>query len=99
MIKKGRKNNGKTIWSDIPNQTSERWFKDAIKRGKFTLKDLDTPPPGWTEVVNNCKGNPAFPQGYQGVEYKNLARLKEPIPPPAEEKVELTNPKDYPTYF
>ena len=74
-------------------------LKDAIKRGKFTLKDLDTPPPGWTECVNNCKGNPAFPQGYQGVEYKNLARLKEPIPPPAEEKVELTNPKDLPTHF
>ncbi len=36
-------------------------LKDAIKRGKFTLKDLDTPPPGWIEVVNNCKGNPAFP--------------------------------------
>ena len=68
-------------------------------RMMWTLEDLDTPPPGWTEVVNNCKGNPAFPQGYQGVEYKNLARLKEPIPPPPEEKVELTNPKDYPTYF
>ena len=74
-------------------------LKDGIKKGYWTLEDLDTPPPGWTEVVNNCKGNPAFPQGYQGVEYKNLARLKEPIPPPAEEKVELTNPKDYPTYF
>ena len=73
-------------------------LKDAIKRGKFTLKDLDTPPPGWTEVVNNCKGNPAFPKGYQGVEYKNLARIKEPIPPP-EEKVEVINPKDYPTFF
>ena len=42
---------------------------------------------------------PIGPQGYQGVEYKNLARLKEPIPPPAEEKVEVINPKDYPTYF
>ena len=49
--------------------------------------------------MNNCKGNPAFPQGYQGVEYKNLARVKEPIPPPAEEKVELTNPKDYTNTF
>ena len=74
-------------------------LKDAIKRGKFTLKDLDTPPPGWTEVVNNCKGNPAFPQGYQGVEYQNLARVKIQKPKPVEEKVELTNPKDYPTYF
>ena len=74
-------------------------LKDAIKRRKFTLKDLDTPPPGWTEVVNNCKGNPAFPQGYQGVEYKNLARVKIQKPKPAEEKVELTNPKDLPTHF
>jgi len=72
-------------------------LKDAIKRGKFTLEDLDTPPPGWTEVVNNCKGNPAFPQGYQGVEYRNLARVEEPKP--VEEKVELTNPKDLPPDF
>jgi len=74
-------------------------LKDAIKRGKFTLKDLDTPPPGWTECVNNTKGNKAFPQGYQGVEYRNLARLEEPKPKPSEEKVELTDPKDLPTYF
>ena len=74
-------------------------LKDAIKRGKFTLKDLDTPPPGWTECVTNCNGNPAFPQGYQGVEYKNLARLKIKKPKPIEEKVELTDPKDLPTYF
>ena len=74
-------------------------LKDGIKKGWGTIKDLDTPPPGWIECVNNCKGNPAFPQGYQGVEYRNLARLKEPIPPPAEEKVEVINPKDYPTFF
>ena len=74
-------------------------LKDGIKKGWWTLKDLDKPPPGWIECVNNCKGNPAFPQGYQGVEYKNLARLKEPIPPPVEEKVEVINPKDYPTFF
>ena len=72
-------------------------LKDAIKRGKFTLKDLDTPPPGWTECVNNCNGNPAFPKGYQGGEYKNLARIIEA--PPPQEKVEVINPKDYPTFF
>ena len=74
-------------------------LKDGIKKGWWTIKAQDKPPPGWIECVNNCKGNPAFPQGYQGVEYKNLARLKEPIPPPPEEKVEVINPKDYPTYF
>ena len=72
-------------------------LKDAIKTGKFTLKDLDTPPPGWTECVNNCNGNPAFPKGQQGVEYKNLASIKEA--PPPQEKVEVINPKDYPTFF
>ena len=74
-------------------------LKDGIKKGWWTLKDLDKPPPGWLEVVNNCKGNPAFPKGYQGVEYKNLARVKIQKPKPVKEKVELTNPKDYPTYF
>ena len=62
----------------------------------WTLEDLDQPPPGWIEVMNDCKGNPLFPQGYQGVEYQNLARVKEPEP--IEEKVELTDPKDLPTY-
>ena len=62
----------------------------------WTLEDLDEPPPGWTECVNNTKGNPAFPQGYQGVEYKNLARVEEPKP--IEEKVEITNPKDFQKY-
>ena len=62
----------------------------------WTLEDLDQPPPGWTEVVNNCKGNPSFPQGYQGVEYRNLARVEEPKP--IEEKVEITNPKDFQKY-
>ena len=74
-------------------------LKDGIKKGYWTLEDLYTPPPGWTECVNNTKGNKAFPQGYQGVKYRNIARVEEPKPPPAEEKVELTNPKDLPTHF
>jgi len=72
-------------------------LKDGITKGRWSLEDLDEPPPGWTECVLNTKGNPAFPQGYQGVEYKNLARLKQPKPP--QEKVELTNPKDLPPDF
>lgn len=79
-------------------------LKDGLKKPNpknpevkmWTIEDLDQPPPGWTEVVNNCKGNPAFPQGYQGVEYKNLARVEEPKP--IEEKVELTDPKDFQKY-
>ena len=73
-------------------------LKGGIKKGYWSLEDLDRPPPGWKEVVNDCKGNPLFPNGYQGVEYQNLARVKIPKPKPKEEKVELTNPKDLPTY-
>ena len=72
-------------------------LKDGITKGRWSLEDLDEPPPGWTECVLNTKGNPAFPQGYQGVKHQNLARVEEPKPP--EEKVELTNPKDLPPDF
>ena len=81
-------------------------LKDGLKkpnpknpdRMMWTLEDLDKPPPGWTECVNNTKGNKAFPQGYQGVKYQNLARVKKPKPKPKEEKVQLTDPKDLPIY-
>ena len=72
-------------------------LKDGITKGRWSLEDLDEPPPGWTECVLNTKGNHAFPQGYQGVKYQNLARVEEPKP--LEEKVELTNPKDLPPDF
>ena len=75
-------------------------LKDGIKKGYWTLEDLDKPSPMWKEVVNSCNGHPLYIRGYQGVKFENLARVKEPPPPPPpEEKVELTNPKDYPTYF
>ena len=63
------------------------------------LKDLDTPPPGWTQVVEECEKNPAFPNGYEGIKYINLARLSTLVPESKkiEEKVELTDPKDFPT--
>ena len=75
-------------------------LKDGIKKGWWTLEDLDTPPPGWVECINNCKGNPAFTQGYEGIKYQNLARVKKPKPKPKpkEEKVQLTDPKDLPIY-
>jgi len=70
------------------------------KRKMWYLKDLDTPPPGWRQVVEDCEKNPAFPNGYEGIKYINLARLSTPVPEPVskkiEEKVELTDPKDFP---
>ena len=71
-------------------------LKDGIEKGYWTLEDLDKPPPGWTECVNYTKGNKAFPQGYQGVKYRNLARVEEPKP--KQETIEIIDPKDLPTY-
>ena len=76
-----------------------RILKNGIKKRYWTLEQLDTPPPGWRDCITDCEGNPAFPQGYQGVKYKNLARVKIQKPKPVEEKVEVINPKDYPTFF
>ena len=75
-------------------------LKDGIKKGYWTLEDLDKPSPGWTECVNNTKGNGVFPSEYKGVKFRNLARVKtpKPKPKPPEEKVELTNPKDFSQY-
>ena len=70
-------------------------LKGGIKKGYWSLKELDRPPTGWKADVNDCKGNPLFPQGYQGVKYRNLARVKEPEPP--KEKIEIIDPKDLPT--
>ena len=50
-------------------------LKDGIKKGYWTLEDLDKPSQGWKEV-DTCNGHPLYPRGYRGVKYKNLARLK-----------------------
>ena len=69
-------------------------LRDGVIIGYWTLGDLDKPPPGWTECISNTKGNKAFPQGYQGVKYQNLARVKEPKP--KQETIEIIDPKDFP---
>ena len=68
------------------------------KKKMWTLKDLDKPSPGWTQVVNDCEGNPLFKNGYQGVKFINLARTTISEPKKIEEKVQLTDPKDFPEY-
>ena len=74
-------------------------LKNGIKKGYWTLEDLDKPSPMWKEVVDTCNGHPLYVKGYQGVKFENLARVKEPKPKPKEEKVELTNPKDLPIKY
>ena len=75
-----------------------RTLKNGIKKGYWTMEQLDIPPPGWTQVVNDCEGHPLFPKGYQGVKFTNLARTTIQEPKKIEEKVELTDPKDFQKY-
>ena len=68
------------------------------KKKMWTLKQLDEPSPGWKDVVTECEGNPLFKKGYQGVKFTNLARTTIQEPKKIEEKVELTDPKDFQQY-
>ena len=68
------------------------------KKKMWTLKDLDKPSSGWTQCVKDCEGNPLFKKGYQGVKFTNLARTTIQEPKKIEEKVELTDPKDFQKY-
>tara|TARA_B100000900_G_scaffold151479_1_gene128642 strand:+ start:1980 stop:2270 length:291 start_codon:yes stop_codon:yes gene_type:complete len=68
------------------------------KKKMWTLKQLDEPSPGWKDVVTECEGNPLFKKGYQGVKFTNLARTTMQEPKKIEEKVELTDPKDFQKY-
>ena len=59
----------------------------------WMLTDLDKKTDGWQTVEDDCiNAKSRFPKGYQGVKHRNLARSNEP-----EERVEVVNPKDYPT--
>ena len=83
-----------------------RLLKDGLKKPNpanskkkmWTLKQLDEPSTGWKDVVTECEGNPLFKKGYQGVKFTNLARTTIPEPKKIEEKVELTDPKDFQKY-
>ena len=72
-------------------------LKNGIKKGYWTLEDLDKPSPGWKEVVDTCNGHPMYVRGYQGVKFENLARVEEPEIP--KEKIEIIDPKDLPTEY
>ena len=83
-----------------------RLLKDGLKnpnpanskKKMWTLKQLDNPSPGWKDVVTECEGNPLFKKGYQGVKFTNLAKTTMQEPKKIEEKVELTDPKDFQKY-
>ena len=71
-------------------------LKDGIKKGYWTLEDLDKPSSQWKEVVDTCNGHPLYVRGYQGIKFENLARVKEPKP--LKEQIEIIDPKDLPEY-
>ncbi len=62
----------------------------------WTLEALDEPSPGFRHNIEQAnKHLDIFPNGYQGVRHKNLAR--QDISPEITETVEVIDPKDFPT--
>ena len=74
---------------DFNNYNSYTFYEPDIE--KVEISDLDKKSSGWQEVEDECNANKRiYPQGYQGVKHRNLARTDY-----IEEKVELIDPKDY----
>ena len=62
----------------------------------WTLEDLDEPSEGSRYNIEQAnKHLDIFPNGYQGVRHKNLAR--QDLAPEITETVEVIDPKDFPT--
>ena len=62
----------------------------------WTLEELDEPSEGSRYNIEQAnKHLDIFPNGYQGVKFKNLAR--QDIAPEIKESVEVVDPKDFPT--
>ena len=47
-------------------------LRRAIENGRFTLEDLDRPAPGFQK--NSRPDRRTFPNGYEGVQHRNLLR-------------------------
>ena len=60
----------------------------------WTLQELDQLSPGVSEQIATANNHPtSFPNGYIGVQFKNLAREQLPVG----EAVEIIDPKDLAT--
>ena len=68
-------------------------LKDGVAKGYWTLENLDQPSPGW--VSNTRVDARMFPDGYKGIQHRNLLR----DPEPAQERVQLTDPRDFDIEF
>lgn len=63
-------------------------LRNGIEKGLWTLEDLDQPSPGW--ISNTRVDRRHFPNGYQGIEYRNPLRDPEPL-----EAVQISDPRDF----
>ena len=64
-------------------------LRDGIVKGYWTLEQLDTPSAGW--LFNERTDRRTFPEGYVGIEHRNLLRDDEP-----QERVEAEpSPRDF----
>ena len=68
----------------------QQQLKDGIAKGYWTLENLDKPSAGW--VANTFVDIRTFPDGYQGIQHRNL--LRDGMPQP--ERVQVIDPKDLP---
>ena len=50
----------------------QKQLQDGIAKGYWTLENLDQPSPGW--VANTRVDKRTFPDGYQGIQHRNLLR-------------------------
>ena len=57
--------------NDIASAMQEQ-LQDGIAKGYWTLENLDQPSPGW--VANTRVDKRTFPDGYQGIQHRNLLR-------------------------
>jgi hypothetical protein len=55
-------------------------LRRGIANGWWTLEDLDTPSPGF--ISNMDVDRRHFPNGYQGIQHRNLLRDTDQIPNP-----------------
>ncbi len=67
----------------------QQQLRDGILKGYWTLENLDAPSPGW--LFNERTDKRTFPDGYAGIEHRNLLRNSEP-----QERVDAQpDPRDF----
>lgn len=74
---------------DCINET-KRILREGVEKGLWTVEQLDRPSFGFQDCANVDRRT--FPDGYQGVQFRNLLRDGAPVA----EKVQVIDDKDLP---